>query len=302
MSESKSPSTPAPSSPFVLFDESNTPFLILSKDFWLRFDFEEFNDSESIIKAREELRERPKVIANSLKVLRQFLGNEPKLIIPIHDDTFLIRFLRPQKYYAESAFRLIKEYFTAKANADFFLDDISLHSLKQAFVTGVVQVLPERDQNGRRIICLEIGGKWNCTEMSPMELFQATHALATLCSLEPHTQLNGVVYIINCEGQSFAQLSQFTPKLVKDMFDYWQKYSPMRTKSIVIINNMIIFAILFKIIKPFLSPKWGSRIHFLGGNIKELHAQIDAECLPARLGGTCDYEYDGAAFFEFISA
>ncbi|KAG8234479.1 hypothetical protein J437_LFUL014347 [Ladona fulva] len=74
-------------------------------NFVLQFELEDLDD-ELQEKARKELRETPELTKESLQELRELLKEEADLNIPIDNDNFLIRFLRPCKFYPQSAFEL----------------------------------------------------------------------------------------------------------------------------------------------------------------------------------------------------
>lgn len=57
-------------------------------------------------KAARELRETPEVVENALTELRKLLKNEKSIYYKDTDD-ILIRYLRPTKYYPESALALV---------------------------------------------------------------------------------------------------------------------------------------------------------------------------------------------------
>ncbi|XP_053692562.1 retinaldehyde-binding protein 1-like [Sabethes cyaneus] len=283
------------------FDESKVPFIDLGNDLRISLDFTEYSDEQSLDKGRKELRESPEIVDNALKDLRQLLKSEEKLDIPINDDAFLIRFLRPRKYQADTAFEMIKGYYKMKAKKDFVLDNISAKAISVALEERVIKLYPNRDQHGRRIVYMEAGASWNCSKVPFPEVIRASHALLTLLSLEPRTQLNGIVFIVNFDRLSFSHLGQFTPKFMKNVLDYGQRYAPMRIKSINLINNAKLFNVLFKICKPFLGQKWGQRIHFHGSSSEALHKQIEPHCLPEKLGGALNVpEYDGRVLVEFL--
>ncbi|XP_055545730.1 retinaldehyde-binding protein 1-like [Wyeomyia smithii] len=283
------------------FDKNKVPHIDLGSNLQISLDFTEYNDKQSLDKAWQELHETSETIEVRLKELRQLLKNEKDLNIPIDDDAFLIRFLRPRKFHAERAFETIKGYYKMKANKDFVLDNISAKAISVALEERVIQLYPLRDQHGRRIVYMEAGSNWNCSKVPFPEVIRATHALLTLLSLEPRTQLNGIVFIVNFDRLSFSHLGQFKPKFMNNVLDYGQRYAPMRIKSINIINNTTLFNILFQVCKPFLGQKWGQRIHFHGSSIEALHNQIEPHCLPAKLGGCMDLiDYEGRVLVEFL--
>lgn len=60
--------------------------------------------------AEKELRETPEVVKAALVELRELLKNDPTLYFR-DDDEFLTIFLRPCKWYPESAYELVCELF-----------------------------------------------------------------------------------------------------------------------------------------------------------------------------------------------
>ena len=57
--------------------------------------------------AVSELRETPEVVEAALKELKELLKNDENLVYEIDDD-FLMIFLRPTKFYAKSAYELVR--------------------------------------------------------------------------------------------------------------------------------------------------------------------------------------------------
>lgn len=67
-----------------------------------------------------------------------------------------------------------------------------------------------------------------------------------------------------------------------------QNYYPERLGKLYIINAPWGFSGAFSVIKKFLDPVTVAKIHVLGSGFeKDLKAQIPAENLPKRFGGTC---------------
>ncbi|VVD02715.1 unnamed protein product [Leptidea sinapis] len=71
----------------------------------IKLEREPLNEITFIEKAEKELRETPENVEKALKELRELLKGETNLVIPFEDDDFLMKFLRPCKFYAESAFK-----------------------------------------------------------------------------------------------------------------------------------------------------------------------------------------------------
>lgn len=73
----------------------------------LRLELEDLTPEMKEI-ARMELRETPDLLRESLAELRALLKEDTELTVPIDKDQFLIRFLRPCKFYPKSAYELVK--------------------------------------------------------------------------------------------------------------------------------------------------------------------------------------------------
>ncbi|KAH9642745.1 hypothetical protein HF086_010398 [Spodoptera exigua] len=107
--------------------------------------------------ARKELRETPEVVEQALVELRQLLRKEPSLYVPIDRDDYLLKFLRPCKFYPESAFKKIQAYYKFRiAHAD-YCHDLLPSAIRSPFEHSIVSILAPRDQHGRRIVLVECG-------------------------------------------------------------------------------------------------------------------------------------------------
>lgn len=66
-------------------------------------------DEETKGMAEKELRETPEVVKQSLEELKQLLKDDPSIHF-LDDDEFLMIFLRPCKFYAKSAYELVRKH------------------------------------------------------------------------------------------------------------------------------------------------------------------------------------------------
>lgn len=78
-------------------------------DYTLQIEIEELTPEVKEI-ARKELRETPDVRDKAVAELRDLLKEEKDLYVPIDNDIWLTRFLRPCKFYPESALKLVSYY------------------------------------------------------------------------------------------------------------------------------------------------------------------------------------------------
>lgn len=283
------------------FDENKAPYIDLGKDYCVRLENDEYTDAKSKEKAARELRETPEVVADAFKELRLRLQDEKSLYVPIDDDTFLVKFLRPCKYYPDSAFSLMQRYYRFKQKHPDLCEDLLPTTVKHVYDEGLVFFQPLRDQHGRRILVLEVGKKWKPAKVPLNDLFRAMQVALEAGMDEPRTQLNGAIVILDMDGLSLSQILQFTPRFAAMAVEWVQECTAMRIKAIHIVNNSYLFNMLFTIFKPFLSDKLRKRIIFHNKDWRSLTSHVDPACLRPRYGGTLDApDFEGGLIGELL--
>lgn len=283
------------------FDENKVPYLDLGNGYSIALEGEEYTDAISKEKAARELRETPDVVEKSLQELRSLLQEEKSLYIPMDNDAFMIKFLRPCKYYAKSAFELIQRYYRFRSKHPDLCDELFPASVTHVYAEGLVHFLPLRDQHNSRILVLECGKKWKPAKVTLTDLFRAVQLALEAGMYEPRTQLNGAIVILDMEGLSLSQIMQFTPKFAAMALDWIQQCTAMRLKAVHILNNSYLFNMLFAIFKPFLTEKLRKRLFFHQKDWNSLMSHIDAKCLRPKYGGTLEcLETDGQLLGEMF--
>lgn len=286
----------------IKFDENKVPYIDLGRDYFVRLENDEFTDPKSKEKAARELRETPDVVPEAIKELRAKLQAEESLHVPIDDDSFLLKFLRPCKFYPDSAFALIQRYYRFKHKHPKQCDNLVPATVQHVYDEGLLYFQPLRDQNGCRILVLEVGKKWKPSKVSLDDLFRALQVALEAGMDEPRTQLNGAIVILDMDGLSFSQIVQFTPRFAAMAVEWVQECTAVRLKAVHIVNNSYLFNMLFTIFKPFLSDKLKKRIKFHNKDWKSLTTDVDPACLWPRYGGTLDVEeYDGRLIGELLT-
>ncbi|XP_049821828.1 alpha-tocopherol transfer protein-like isoform X1 [Aethina tumida] len=270
----------------MLSDMDELPTVQLG-DFKLEFELGEPSPKVQEI-ARKELRETPDVVKEAIPALRDLLKEEKDLHVPLDNELWMIRFLRPTKFYPESARDLIKRYYDFKRKHSALYDGLLPSKEKNVFQQDVLTVQPNRDQFGRRILVIELGKKWKTNELTLDEVFKGCVLFVEAAMLEPETEICGAVVIFDMDGLSLSQTTKFTPAFAKRIVDWLQDSVPVRVKNIHIVNQPYIFKIVFALFKPFLREKLRSRIIFHGSDRKSLHQYMDPSCLPSCYGGTLD--------------
>ncbi|XP_013201284.1 alpha-tocopherol transfer protein-like isoform X1 [Amyelois transitella] len=269
-------------------------------DFLLQIELDEPRESVREI-ARKELRETPEVVKPAVEELRRVLKEDKDLYVPLDSDAWLIRFLRPCKFYPHSAYELIKRYYAFKLKHHKQYDGLVPSKETNIFNQNILTVLPTRDQHGRRVLVLELGKKWKHNKCSLDEVFKGCVLFLEAAMLEPETQICGAVVVFDMDGLSLQQVWQFTPPFAKRIVDWLQESIPLRVKGLYIINQPYIFNMVFQLFKPFLQEKLRSRIIFIGNDRELLHTYVSPKCLPECYGGTLSLpRVTGAQWLELL--
>ncbi|CAL7944014.1 unnamed protein product [Xylocopa violacea] len=240
--------------------------------------------------AKKELRETPELQKESIERFRELLKAEKDLKAPIDNEAWLIRFLRPCKYYPESALQLAKNYYSFKTKHASIYEGLKPSRERNIFEQNILTVLPQRDQHGRRILIIELGQKWKYKKCSLDEVYKGCVLFLEAAILEPTTQIAGVVVIFDMEGLTLQQTWQFSPQFAKRILDLLQEAAPLRLKNFHIVNQPYVFNMVFALFKPFIKEKLKGRIIFHGMDHKSLHQYITPKCLPVRYGGSLQIE------------
>ncbi|XP_069354735.1 uncharacterized protein [Maniola hyperantus] len=269
----------------LLFESDGTPYVMLG-DNKIKLEKMPITEEFYVNKAKSELRETQQNIENGLRDLRVLLKREVNLIVPIDDDEFLIKFLRPTKYHAESAFKKIQAYYKFRLSHQDYCQDLYPSAVRLAFDHSIVSILSPRDQHGRRIMFVESGERWNPRQVPVWEVFRGVQLGLESLMMEPRTQVCGVSVILELQGYSFNHIMQLTPSFAKMAADWIQDCIPFRLKEVHIVNQPYIFNIMYAIFKPFLRDKLRSRIFFHGTDRMSLLKHIDGDALMQRIGGS----------------
>ncbi|XP_054284360.1 retinaldehyde-binding protein 1-like [Macrosteles quadrilineatus] len=260
-------------------------------------------------KAKQELRETEEMVNESVAKLQELLKKEQEengLIVPLENIAWLKRFLRIAHYYPESAFQKVKNYYKFKIedkNKRFY-ENLKPSTEEIIFNHDIMTVLPNRDQHGRRILLVETGRRWKYNECSLDDIFKGSVIFLEAALMEPETQISGVVVIFDLDGLDAWQMFHFTinPAFIFRIVDLLQTASPIRIKSLHIINQPLGFGKLLKLFTILMSEKLQKRIHIHGADFESLHQHIDKDCLPPEYKGTCEIpRISGPIWLEALS-
>lgn len=285
--------------PTMLSDLPEIPSVKLG-DFDLTFELDALPEHGRKI-AEKELRETPEVKQKAIEDLKKLLEGETEFTYPKDNEEYLVRFLRPCKFYPESARDLIKRYYAFKLKHNDIYTNLVPSREENIFKSNVLTVFPNRDQYGRRILLLELGKKWKHKEVSLDEVFKGCVLFLEAAMLEPETQVAGAIVIFDMDGLSMSQTWQFTPPFAKRIVDWLQDSVPIRVKAIHIVNQPKIFNLVFALFKPFFREKLRSRIYFHGNDRESLHKHISPKCLPPCYNGILEQKrVDGKDWYQLM--
>lgn len=99
-------------------------------------------------------------------------------------------FLRPCKYYPQSAYELIKRIADFKQKQAALLDNLIPSNEKKSLLEhNLVNVLKNRDDKRRRVLIINVGKLWDPSKINADQLFRLLYLVHVAAMLEPETQV-----------------------------------------------------------------------------------------------------------------
>ncbi|KAJ8726551.1 hypothetical protein PYW07_001249 [Mythimna separata] len=252
--------------------------------------------------AEKELRETPERVREALERLRELL-KENKDLCYGDDDELLTIFLRPCKWYPESALALMRRIAEFKRDNASLVDNLLPEQEKDAFLDHkVVNVLKGRDHKGRRVLVVNVGGSWDPKKVNADQLFRLFYLIHEAAMLEPESQVRGTVVIMDFHDMGWSQTMGLTPAFSKRLLTFIQDAMPLRLKEVHFVKQPMIFNVVWNMFKPFIREKLKNRIFFHGSKMSSLHKHMAATHLPADYGGELPaIDYSGAEWYPVIN-
>ncbi|KAG6798242.1 alpha-tocopherol transfer protein isoform X1 [Apis mellifera caucasica] len=269
-------------------------------NFVLKMDFDE-GDEYFREKARDELRETPEIVEQSLNDFRTMVKAESNLVVP-DDDEFYKKFLRPCKWYPKSSFELMKRFYKFKLNNPRYSRDLLPSNEQKVLCSDIAIPLPDRTADGCKMILINAGKQWNPKLITSDEILRTTMLLIEIAINEPKTQICGIHTIINMAGFSLSHVTHITPSFAAAMTEWIQRCLPCRIKGIHIVNQPFIFKMVYAIFKPFLLEKTRKRLHFHGTDREALISFLGVKNLPIEFGGELEMPNEpiGRNIYEYV--
>ncbi|KAE8576418.1 hypothetical protein XENTR_v10004173 [Xenopus tropicalis] len=240
---------------------------------------------ELVLKAREELQEKPEWRLRDVQALRDMVWKDYPHLKTRVDDSFLLRFLRARKFDYDRALQLLVNYYSCRKAWPEVFTDLRPSAVKPVLDSGFLTVLPHTDTEGRRIVCIR-PGCWIPRDYPITENIRAIYLSLEKLVESEETQVNGIVILADYNGVGLTHASHFGPFIAKKVIGILQDGFPIRIKAVNVINEPRIFKGIFAILKPFLKEKIVKRFFLHGSDLNSLHANIPKSILPEEYGGT----------------
>ncbi|XP_014292857.1 clavesin-1 [Halyomorpha halys] len=202
------------------------------------------------------------------------------------DDGILTIFLRRCKFYSEDALKLMKRVAAFKEEND-IIANLDIEDVENIMLNhNVVNIMANRDQNGRRIIILNLGGAWNTIEVNGDQIFMLLYLAHIGIMLEPETQIRGVVVLFDFENFGESQKTKLTESFAKRIMKFIQNSMPLRLKGVHVVKYAFNIRDIWKPFERHIEEKLEERLFFHGNVMESLHKHIDPSYLPENYGGT----------------
>ncbi|KAG7207509.1 hypothetical protein KM043_009141 [Ampulex compressa] len=251
--------------------------------------------------AEKELRETEENVKNGIVALRKQLEMDPSLHFNTDDD-FLMMFLRPCKFYPQSAFELMKRVADFKLKNAALFDNLMPADEKTALLEhNVVNVLKGRDSKGRRVLLVNSGKSWDPSKVNADQILRIFYLIHQMAMLEPETQIFGTVVIMDFDGLSMKQVMGLTPSFSMKLLNFIQDAMPLRLKEVHIVKQPFLFNMVWQMFKPFVREKLKKRLFFHGTKMSSLHAYMAPSHLPKNYGGDLpEIDYTSADWYPAL--
>lgn len=89
-----------------------------------------------------------------------FISEEKGLFVPLDNEMFALRYLRPCHFYPESALQKLQKFYRFKQKNPKYTKDLFPRTVRHVFEADIVQLNPERTQNGCRMVMINTSSEY----------------------------------------------------------------------------------------------------------------------------------------------
>lgn len=241
---------------------------------------------ETLLIAKNELREDTTNREQSLQQLRDWIIKNPRIISCRDDENFLLRFLRFKKFSLPMAQEAMERYLLLRQTiAQAFHNlDYQLPRMEYLINNGYLFASPGKDKLGRRWIIARPGvfdpHKFLNEDMCRI------HGIVYETLLEDEeNQVRGFVHFADGAGVTFPYLTLFTPKEAVRIVKNGERTIPMRHKEVHVINVPSSLKYVLDWGMTLISDKIRKRVKIYT-SVDEAIKTIDTNMLPKEYGGS----------------
>ncbi|CAH0700726.1 unnamed protein product [Spodoptera exigua] len=237
-------------------------------------------------KAALELYETPDKLERGLKELKEWISQQPHLRART-DDQWLAAFLRGTKHNLARAKEKLDLYYSLRTvSPDLFMFKPTDPRFKYLLRSGATLVLPKLATPLSPRVILVKPSLYDPSVITPIDYFSFAHLIQQIKYLEDDAfMVNGTINVIDIEGVTMAHIMQMTPTVLKKLVIAGQDASPLRLKSLHIINSLPVLEKLFSLVKKLLNEKHRKKLYMHSKDLSALHNYVPPEILPAEYGG-----------------
>jgi hypothetical protein len=220
-----------------------------------------------------------------LRLLRNLLTDDIDLKSPIHDERFLIRFVRAKKYDANLAHQSVRKYFRIRRKFKDVWENAypNYGPIKEFLEANVIVKLKHNDPEGRPILLMN-SRNWDLERFNDFDLVMITMALH-LDELPEAAQTKGVVFLNDKDQFTFNHGKLYNLGKLRIILQMYQGAMPIRFKSFMVLRANKVTETIFAMAKPFMTEKFKSRVQLFGTNLDDFVKTFGADKLPQAIGG-----------------
>jgi hypothetical protein len=169
----------------------------------------------------------------------------------------------------------------------------------ELFYAGYACPLAERDEEGRRIIFIQIA-KLDPVRFTSADAIRLTSVISASLMEEEETQIAGISSVVDHNGVTMKQVSAWS---VADLVDFAQCCSKAvgRYKDCIVVNLAPISMFLFDVGRNALPEKFKKRI-ILAKNMEDAKNYICPKLLPQEFGGEHPLLYHQEKYIEYFNS
>lgn len=242
--------------------------------------------NEVLETSRRELKEDYSSRKKGLGEMRRWIKTQAHIKKIRLDSSFLLRFLRMQKFEVKEACEILDKYLTMRVQHPTWFQNLDCRDSKLAELVdmGYIIALPDRDAHGRRVIFSKAAA-FDPTRFTTSDMMRAHIMTFETLLNDEQNQVSGFTYVFDEKSVTWNQLSIWTPSEVSKAFSCCERALPMRHREIHFLNLPWTMSLILQFAKSLLSDKLRKRFQ-THSSLESLGGFVDVNVLPSEYGGT----------------